>query len=298
MSRERLRVSRPSKRSAGQQVRVNVVPRGRSFAFAVKREELGLAPGPVIVVKTLAEVQQLLRSRATVGFRGVVGGRQVYLRNAESPAFVVKREEFGLPPGPDIIARNFFSVQVLLRRLRLYASQGAQQKRLLVRPNKQPAIARKKSFPSKSEGDALLEISDAAFAPGPRAKALIKGIEIAQEDLRSSGGAYDLEQVRKLLHDVSRQRVDKRVREGSLLAVPGPSNKRRYPTIQFMEDGTVVEGLQMVRIALPTKNDFAILNFLIHPDQRLGNRKPIDLLKAGEVNLVVEAARRVGEQGA
>ncbi len=49
--------------------------------------------------------------------------------------------------------------------------------------------------------------------------------------------------------------------------------------------------------ALPTKNGFAVLNFLIHSDHRLGGRRPIDALKAGEVKLVVEAAQRYGEMG-
>jgi hypothetical protein len=41
-----------------------------------------------------------------------------------------------------------------------------------------------------------------------------------------------------------------------------------------------------------------VLNFLINPESRLGGRKPIDLLKAGEIESVVEAARRMGRQGA
>jgi hypothetical protein len=140
-------------------------------------------------------------------------------------------------------------------------------------------------------------ISKSAFEPGFRAKALLKGRGIAGEDLRLSGGTYSLEETRKLLGDVTRQAVETRVRKGSLLAVPGPSNKRRYPFIQFKDDGEVVDGLSDVLEALPTKNSFAILNFLIHPDPRLGGRKPIDLLKAGESARVVEAARRYGEQG-
>ncbi len=141
-------------------------------------------------------------------------------------------------------------------------------------------------------------LAESAFLPGPRARALLRGARMAEEDLRMSGGAYDLDQVRELLHGVSRQAIDKRVNEATLLAVPGPSNRRRYPAIQFADDGSIVEGLKPVLQALPTKNGFAALNFLIHPDSRLDQRKPIDLLKAGEIDLVVEAARRVGEQGA
>jgi len=141
-------------------------------------------------------------------------------------------------------------------------------------------------------------VNKGAFAPDARALAILEGVRIAQEDLRRSGGAYDLDQVRTLLRGISRQAIDKRVQEGSLLAVPGPSNHRSFPTLQFNSDGTVVEGLKSVREALPTNNPWTVLNFLAQPDDRLNGRKPIDVLKEGKVELVVEAARRMAQQGA
>lgn len=141
-------------------------------------------------------------------------------------------------------------------------------------------------------------VDRSAFEPDARSRAMLEGVRIAQQDLRDAGGAYDLDQVRTLLHGVSRQAIDKRVQDGSLLAVPGPSNRRSYPTLQFNRGGTVVPGLKAVREALQTSNSWAVLNFLSHPDARLGNRKPIELLKSGQIELVLEAARRHGEQGA
>lgn len=137
-----------------------------------------------------------------------------------------------------------------------------------------------------------------AFEPDARSLALLEGVRIAREDLRAAGGAYDLDQVRTLMGGVTRQAVEKRVQEGSLLAVPGPSNRRSFPTLQFNGDGTLVAGLKKVREALPTRNAWTILNFLAQPDDRLDGRKPIDLLKAAKVKLVVEAARRLGQHGA
>jgi hypothetical protein len=141
-------------------------------------------------------------------------------------------------------------------------------------------------------------INEEAFKPDARSQALLEGVRIAQEDLREAGGAYDLKQVRLLMQGVSRQAIDKRIQEGSLLSVPGPSNRRSYPTLQFNRDGTIVAGLKAVRKALPSSNPWIILNFLARPDDRLDGRKPIDVLKAGDVELVVEAARRLGNQGA
>jgi hypothetical protein len=234
-----------------------------SYVFIVRSAEFGLAPGSAIIAPTLAAAKQLRE-------RGLI---PVKLDKRIARWITIAREQ------------QSGEAEELAKKFRLW--------RL-----KRRAPPDKAAFPPKSEVPLILTISESAFAPSPRAKAVLRGRDIAEEDLRSSGGSFDLEEVRRLMHGVSRQRIDKRVREGSLLAVPGTSGKRHYPAVQFKDDGTVVEGLKAVREALPTKNGFAILNFLIYPDSRLAKRKPIDLLKAGEVDLVVEAARRLGEQGA
>jgi len=153
-------------------------------------------------------------------------------------------------------------------------------------------VMRDRSAGAKAER----KIESAAYAPSSRARALLQGVKIAEADLMEAGGAFDLEEVQTLLNGVTRQAIEKRVKEGSLLAVPGPSNRRRYPTVQFTREG-VVPGLKDVQDALPTRNPWAALNFFVRPDDRLGGRKPIDVLRDGEVDLVVSAARGMGVQG-
>jgi hypothetical protein len=142
------------------------------------------------------------------------------------------------------------------------------------------------------------DIDDSAYEPDARARAILRGKHVVEEDLKQSGGAFELDQVQKLLNGISRQMVDRKVRDRSLLAVNGPSNRRVYPTVQFNRDGSLVSGLKRVREALPTENPWVVLNFLVHPDVRLGGRKPIELLREGEVDLVVQAASAMGNQGA
>jgi hypothetical protein len=141
-------------------------------------------------------------------------------------------------------------------------------------------------------------VGEAAFALAPRAKAILKGIEIAQNDLRESGGAFDREEVTRLLQGISTEELEKEVRAGGLLTVRGPQGELRFPAIQFNDDGAVVDGLGAVQKALPAKNGFAVLNFLTNRDAGIENRRPIDLLKSGEVALAIDLARRYGEQGA
>ena len=219
-------------------------------------------------------------------------------------AFVVKKKTFGLPAGSTIIPPSAAEGRRLQKLGLTPVVLGQPGRRTVFRGKTRkpvdPASKGVATLPAVAiDGIPVTVVMDeAAFVPGPRAKAALRGLEIAHEDLRSSGGSYSLDQVRGLMHGVSRQRIDKRVREGSLLAVPGPSNKRYYPAVQFTAGGTVVHGLRAVHKALPTANSWTVLNFLIHPDPRLNGRRPIDLLKAGNLDLVVEAAQRMGDHGA
>lgn len=142
------------------------------------------------------------------------------------------------------------------------------------------------------------DLGNVAFNPDARARALLRGREIAEQDMVDAGGAYTLDEVRTLMNGVTRQAVEKRVREGSLLAMTGGSNRRRYPTAQFDSDGNLIRGIKDVHQALPSRNPWFVLNFLVNPDARLELRRPIDMLKEGKVQAVVAAARLVGEQGA
>lgn len=109
---------------------------------------------------------------------------------------------------------------------------------------------------------AVASVDASAFEPDARARAILRGRSYAETDLVETGGAYDLDQVRILLHGVSRQAVEKRVRDGSMIAVPGPGHKRSYPTFQFLSDGSVVDGLKPVQAALSTRNPWVVLGFL------------------------------------
>jgi hypothetical protein len=136
-----------------------------------------------------------------------------------------------------------------------------------------------------------------AYEPSARAKAILRGITYAEEDLKAAGGTYDIDDVRTLFRGISRQAVDKKVAEGSLLAVPGPSGRRRFPAAQFTDDGSVVKGLKEVQSALGLSSQWSVLNFLVNEHDLLGNETPIDALRRGDVARVVEAAKRSGVHG-
>lgn len=141
------------------------------------------------------------------------------------------------------------------------------------------------------------DISIDAFVPDAKAKALLRGVAQAKADLVRAGGAYSLDEVRLLLGDISRQAVYNKVKEGALFSIQAPGGRVCFPTLQFTKDGPVGGMRELVNV-FPSENRWMLLNFLIHPDDRLGEKRPIDVLKAGDIEAVVEAAKAMGQQGA
>jgi hypothetical protein len=101
-------------------------------------------------------------------------------------------------------------------------------------------------------------------------------------------------QVAKLLRS-SRQTPLNRVRSNTLLGVQ-VNGVWRFPTWQFDAEGDhgVVRGLPQVLRALEPQDPFAKLVWLCRPNATLEGT-PVELLRAGEVERVVGAARAAAE---
>jgi len=130
-----------------------------------------------------------------------------------------------------------------------------------------------------------------------RDRAVNRGIQRAQKDLQDAGGAYDLDELATVLSGDTLKDVDQLVSAGDILEVRDANNRRQYPKIQFNGDGTVVAGLKIVSGSFPSRNPWAILNFLVSPHSGLNGERPIDCLRVGALDKVAAAARSFGQQG-
>lgn len=106
-----------------------------------------------------------------------------------------------------------------------------------------------------------------------------------------------MERVCALLGGVSPQDVLTRIQKRSLFTVPNANGQQVFPAVQFADDGQPVADLKAALEAFPSKNGCAFLNFLVNPHNDLDGARPIDKLLAGQVDIVVIAARRSGVQG-
>ncbi len=137
------------------------------------------------------------------------------------------------------------------------------------------------------------EVLAALATADPLAAARLRGAQVQQSLLN---GAYSSEEVAKLLR-MTRQGVDKRRRQGQLLGLSVGRRGYRYPAWQF-QDGEVLPGLPDVLAAFTDLNPWTQAVFFTTGDLRLGSKTPLEVLQAGQVDAVVQAAAAYGHQGA
>jgi hypothetical protein len=139
--------------------------------------------------------------------------------------------------------------------------------------------------------DELLPTSD------PLAIARLRGKGAMREVLGQEGGALTASQAAEVL-GISRQAVDKRRKGGQLLALTLPRRGLLYPAWQFNETGATLHGFVEVLEALGDDDEWAQARFFLNGNDRLGGRRPLDALREGDLDAVLEAARAFGEHGA
>jgi hypothetical protein len=130
----------------------------------------------------------------------------------------------------------------------------------------------------------------------PNAEARAQRLAAAKQGLLlHAGGGLAPEEVAQIL-GVSVAEIDERRRMGILLGMPVKGGVHVYPACQF-PDGGSLPGMDRVLRAFRVRNPWTVLSVLVGSSPALGGRSPIEALRSGEVEAVVNFARGVGEQG-
>ncbi|MBO1909686.1 hypothetical protein J4G37_33415 [Microvirga sp. 3-52] len=111
------------------------------------------------------------------------------------------------------------------------------------------------------------------------------------ELIEMAGGLYTLPEVASLLN-ISEQLVDERRKAGTIIAVRSGEGYG-YPACQFGPDG-MVPGLSEASAAMPMRADWMRLEWLFVADDALDGSSPLEALKAGHVEEVMDVARAQG----
>jgi hypothetical protein len=140
------------------------------------------------------------------------------------------------------------------------------------------------------------EVAAAVRNQDPLAMARLRGIEAKRRILTEDAGLLSVERVGEVL-TISRQAVEKRRKRGRLIGVSLGRRGFGYPAWQFSERGTL-PGLEAVLDVLRLHDDWTKLVFFTSENAATNGKKPLDVLRSGDVEKVVAAARTYGEQGA
>ena len=130
-------------------------------------------------------------------------------------------------------------------------------------------------------------------ADDPLAAARLRGLDAKRKLLQSEGGTLSSAEGAQVLK-ITRQAVDKRRQDGTLLAVELGKKGYQYPSWQFG-----LEGLEEVLAELSGRDFWEQVSFFLNPSALLHDRPPLDVLREGKKNLtdVVIAAKNYGEHG-
>lgn len=123
-----------------------------------------------------------------------------------------------------------------------------------------------------------------------------RGLELRNRILREDGGIVTAKEAATLLGLKTPQAIYGQVRERKLLAVPAGARGIWLPAWQF-QDGKTLPGLRRVLQTLPESDPWWNLLFFVSTNLGLGNRRPLDALKAGDIEAVVRAAGTHGMGG-
>lgn len=130
----------------------------------------------------------------------------------------------------------------------------------------------------------------------PLAPARLRDLTIREQILTEEGGTLSAEQAAKLL-GISRQAIDKRRREGQLLALSIGRHRYAYPAWQF--DGSVsATDLRDVLAQFSVRDSWAQAAFFLSPNTSLNGARPVDALRRGNLAALHRAAWSYGRQGA
>jgi hypothetical protein len=116
--------------------------------------------------------------------------------------------------------------------------------------------------------------------------------------LEAEGGSVWTAEAEELL-GVTRRELDEMRARGTILALPVGFVDHAFPLWQFDDaaPARLLPGLDRVLGAFSVESPQARAEFMLAPNVGLGGRRPLDALRAGDVEAVVHAAASHGEHG-
>ncbi len=160
----------------------------------------------------------------------------------------------------------------------------------LPNPEKARALAAPDDFWTLIETLALAPIEES-----PELRVRLRGATARRELLEQDGGVLNPSTVAEIL-GISRQAVGQRRIANKLLGVEA-SRGYVYPAWQF-EGENLVAGFTQILDLLSDDDPWTQFIFFLSENDAINGKRPVDVLRGGDIELVRRAARMHGEHGA
>jgi hypothetical protein len=130
----------------------------------------------------------------------------------------------------------------------------------------------------------------------PLARAFLNGLDAKARLIEQNGGVFKTDEVAEYL-GITPQAVNKHRALRQLVGLTFRKRGYVFPAWQFTDRGTV-PGLEQTLLSLANHDEWMQNVFFISPNTRLGGQRPLDLLREGALQEVLEAAREFSQHGA
>ena len=123
----------------------------------------------------------------------------------------------------------------------------------------------------------------------PLAEAKNRGLKVKQQLLEAEGGCAKSKKIFETL-GISPQVIDQRRQQGKLMGFSNEKGKYIYPLWQFTDKGETINGLEEVLEKLQDFDPWMQIAFFLNPNVRLNDKTPIEMLRVGEIEPVINSA--------
>jgi hypothetical protein len=124
----------------------------------------------------------------------------------------------------------------------------------------------------------------APFSPEEAGERLVGELQAAE------GGAFSGQELRKAFK-LTPQVLHRRRKERRIIYWRDARHDFFYPRWQFTATGALLPGVQDVLQIFNSGDEWRVMSYFLGPRKQLNNRRPLDLLRAGEIAKVIAHAR-------
>jgi uncharacterized protein (DUF2384 family) len=128
-----------------------------------------------------------------------------------------------------------------------------------------------------------------SFSPESAGEKLVAEMQMAE------GGAWPDVELRKKFNLTSAV-LHRRRKEHRIIYWRDARNDFFYPRWQFTGTGALLPGIQEVLQIFQSQDEWRVMRYFLGPRKQLGSQRPLDLLRAGDVERILAHAKNHGAE--